>query len=134
MSVFNVARHCLRKSWSAQKRVRWVLRRICSRVRRDVFLPLRNLVTSNAPIRIVVAKVDFRVSPESADVAAYWSGGRFEKREIEFVVDFSGPNATFFDVGANCGLFALAVAKKWPRARVFAFEPSLRIMPSCSKT
>ncbi|HEX8904980.1 MAG TPA: amino acid adenylation domain-containing protein, partial [Longimicrobiaceae bacterium] len=33
------------------------------------------------------------------------------------------PDACVFDVGANIGMFTLSVARRCPRARVFAFEP-----------
>jgi amino acid adenylation domain-containing protein/FkbM family methyltransferase len=38
------------------------------------------------------------------------------------------PDACVFDVGANIGLFTLAVARRCPRGRVYAFEP---IPPVC---
>jgi amino acid adenylation domain-containing protein/FkbM family methyltransferase len=33
------------------------------------------------------------------------------------------PDACIFDVGANIGLFSLFVAQKFPRAKIYAFEP-----------
>lgn len=34
-----------------------------------------------------------------------------------------------FDVGANCGLFSAFFSEKFPDCRIFAFEPSLELIP-----
>jgi predicted methyltransferase len=50
---------------------------------------------------------------------------RFESRELDFVLTFLKPGDTFWDVGANFGLFTVLAAKKvgfW--GSVTAFEPS----------
>ena len=70
--------------------------------------PLWNSITSRTSITIRVAGVEFSVGLESNDTRSYWSGGRFEYQEIDFIVEFSGPESVFFDIGANCGLFIVS--------------------------
>jgi FkbM family methyltransferase len=53
-----------------------------------------------------------------------WSGIYSEKYELEFILGILRPGMTFIDVGANVGLFSIAVSKKIEPDRVFAFEPS----------
>jgi FkbM family methyltransferase len=85
----------------------------------------RNLVTSNAAIQVSTGGVGFRIVPEGAVAFHTWSGLRFERTELDVILRIVQPGMTFFDVGANIGLFSLAVGAKLrgrPSA-IYAFEP-----------
>jgi FkbM family methyltransferase len=49
--------------------------------------------------------------------------GDYERPCIEGIVSLVDEGACVFDVGANIGWHALTIARRVPRARVFAFEP-----------
>lgn len=87
-----------------------------------VFL-LRNQLLSNRPIRVKVGGVSFLMIPKGAEAAANWSGSRFERREIAFILQVLQSGMTFLDIGANVGIYAIAAAKKDPNVKVYAFEP-----------
>jgi len=70
-----------------------------------------------------MGEVTVRVTPKGANIADYWSGTRFERYEITFILQILQPNMTFFDIGANIGFFSLLAGKKEPTASVYAFEP-----------
>lgn len=47
----------------------------------------------------------------------------YEKAETEFLKAITQEQWTILDIGANCGWYALALAKHCPAARIHAFEP-----------
>lgn len=66
------------------------------------------------------------VIPDEATAARYreWDGGYPEAKLIEWVKQrFSSQNGAFVDVGANCGLWTVNLARSF--RRVYAFEPNL---------
>ena len=87
----------------------------------------RNLTTGNAAIQVSVGGVGFQIEPKGAIAFHTWSGLRFERSELEFILRMLRPGMIFFDVGANIGLFSLAVGEKIkPRGHasiLYAFEP-----------
>jgi FkbM family methyltransferase len=53
--------------------------------------------------------------------------GAFEMAERAFIQRVLSPGATFFDIGANGGIFSMLAANRvGPAGRVYAFEPSAR--------
>lgn len=84
---------------------------------------LRNRLLSNRPIRVNIADISFLLIPKGTEAANIWSGLRFEKHEIAFILQVMRPSTTFLDIGANVGIYAVAVAKKDPNVKVYAFEP-----------
>ena len=101
-----------------------------NRTRRDIHwewarlrLGTRNLLLHNRPISVHVANIPFLLVPKGATAEHFWTGLRFERRELEFILAVLEPGMTFFDIGANAGLFALAAAKKMGQGKVYAFEP-----------
>ena len=85
----------------------------------------RNLVTRNAAIQVSAGSVEFQIVPEGTIAFQAWSGLRFERAQLEFILRMLQPGMTFFDVGANIGLFSLSVGEKLsgqPSA-MYAFEP-----------
>ncbi len=104
----------LRHRLGAAQRKRW---------KRSALLPLRNALLRDKPITVGIDGVSVRLAPRGATAADLWSGLRFERCELEFILAVLEPGMTFFDVGANAGLFALAAAKKMGQGTVYAFEP-----------
>lgn len=113
----------------------WILRRIYQevtssrfrwlRLKQDRLFPLRNRLLSNRPVRVEVGDISVLMVPKGGVIANIWSGLRLEElREAQFISQLLQPRMTFFDIGANTGLFAIAAAKKDPSIQVFAFEPS----------
>ncbi len=47
----------------------------------------------------------------------------YEFTETEFLKSITQSHWTILDIGANCGWYALALAKRWPTAKIHAFEP-----------
>ena len=41
-------------------------------------------------------------------------------------------NPIVFDIGANCGFFSLRIIDKYPKAKIFAFEPQERLVKKFS--
>jgi len=112
-----------------------VLRRIRQRVSGRLFLwyrdglalafKARNLVTRDAPIQVSAGGIKFQIVPEGTIAFHTWSGLRFEHAELKFILRVLQPGMTFFDVGANVGLFSLAAGKKLTghQSSLYAFEP-----------
>lgn len=94
------------------------------RGKRLVFL-FRNLATGNRPLAIRVGDVSIRMIPAGGIAFNFWSKPHLERQKLSFILRFAVPGITFLDVGANAGLFSLAVANKLkddPGA-IYAFEP-----------
>src|SRR3989344_3811026 len=51
-----------------------------------------------------------------------------EYGEMNFLLDNLKDNDTFIDVGANIGVFSLLASSKIKKGKVFAFEPSPKIL------
>jgi len=111
------------------------LRKVRQRISRRLFLryrdvlalafQARNLMTRNAAIHVSAGCVGFQIVPEGAIAFHTWSGLRFERAELDFILRVVQPGMTFFDIGANIGLFSLAAGEKLrgqPSA-IYAFEP-----------
>ena len=115
--------------------LRGVLRKIRRRISGRLFLwyreglalafKARNLATRNAAIKVSAGGVKFQIIPEGAIAFHTWSRLRFERAELEFILRVLQPGMTFFDVGANIGLFSLAAGEKLReyRSALYAFEP-----------
>ncbi|MGB2622495.1 MAG: FkbM family methyltransferase [Candidatus Acidiferrum sp.] len=86
---------------------------------------VRNVLKNGAPLRAGVGEVSFRLIPEGLVAFHIWSGLRFERAELEFILRMLQPGMTFFDAGANIGLFSLAAGKKLQgqHSAIYAFEP-----------
>jgi FkbM family methyltransferase len=66
------------------------------------------------------------MAPEGGVAADIWSGGLPDEQELKFVLEVLREGMTFFDVGANVGLFTLPTAKKVGNGKIFSFEPCAR--------
>lgn len=86
---------------------------------------IRNFLSQDAPLQVQVEDVSFLMSPEGSIAFDVWSGIRVESAELNFVLRALRPGMTFFDVGANVGIFTLAAGQKLRghAAAIFAFEP-----------
>jgi len=49
--------------------------------------------------------------------------GSFEDAELQLCLSNLTNGSVFFDVGANVGLYSIAAAKRFPSAKIHAFEP-----------
>lgn len=86
-------------------------------------MPLRNVLLLNRPLTLSFDGIPIALEPRGAIAAAIWTGLRCENQEVEFILGVLEQGMTFFDVGANAGLFAISAAKKIGGKQVFAFEP-----------
>lgn len=85
---------------------------------------LRRVLTSQRPIRMVVANRHILIWPEGQIARAVWTYN-FEAIERSFLENYLRPGMTFLNVGANIGIYALLAAEMvGPMGKVFAFEPS----------
>jgi FkbM family methyltransferase len=79
---------------------------------------------SGAQLAIDPASLDMYCSIEK-------NGGLWDPEVLEICCRFLKPGAVFYDIGANVGLMAVEVAKRFAdQVRVFAFEPQ----PSLART
>lgn len=69
-------------------------------------------------IRIVCDKADKRLAP--IEILNF---GSYEKAELGMVLRLLRDGQTVFDIGANVGWYSINIAKRFPRMRIFAFEP-----------
>jgi FkbM family methyltransferase len=69
--------------------------------------------------------VSFRLMPQGAVAFDIWSGLRFERPELEFILKMLQPGMTFFDIGANIGVFSVAAGRclQETQSSIYAFEP-----------
>lgn len=86
---------------------------------------LRNVLKRTAPIEAKAGAVSFRLVPKGAVAFDIWSGLRFERPELEFILKMLQPGMTFFDIGANAGVFSVAAGKAMREGQgsIYAFEP-----------
>jgi FkbM family methyltransferase len=59
--------------------------------------------------------------------------GNYEKFLVQSICAALPASGVFVDVGANVGFISQQVARRFPKARVFAFEPNPRIYPILQK-
>ncbi|HEY4797597.1 MAG TPA: FkbM family methyltransferase [Bacteroidia bacterium] len=69
-------------------------------------------------IKMYVGKNDARLVPLET-----LNFGSYENDELLMQQKLIGTNDNVFDIGANYGWFSLHIAKKYPSAKVYAFEP-----------
>jgi len=93
----------------------WRLRQLAYRV--------RNFLLRSAPVDMRLHDVTVKLVSWGLCVRGYWTGTYFEKHELGWILNHLKNGGVFFDVGANVGMFSLAVARKFPASIVHAFEP-----------
>lgn len=69
-------------------------------------------------IKMVVKENDARLVPLET-----LNFGSYEKDELQAQLKLIRPDDFVFDIGANFGWFSLHVAKFFPKAKIFSFEP-----------
>lgn len=107
--------HPLRREWCAH--VAFPARVLAVR------LSLRIRDWRGWPLVTEVGGMRLRLTPRGAIAEQLCREGTFEAQEVALILSLLKPGCTFFDVGANVGLFTLAAARRFPDARIFAFEP-----------
>jgi FkbM family methyltransferase len=93
------------------------------RIKRNLVFPARNVLSRRKPLTVRARGQRFFLVAEGAVAADTWSQSRFERHELDFILNILQPGMTFFDVGANVGLYSLPAAQKVVHGRVFSFEP-----------
>jgi FkbM family methyltransferase len=111
-----------RAARSIAHRVRYAMSRL-RLIKRNVIFPVRNALSGHKHVSVRVGGQHFFLVAEGAVAADTWSQSRFERCELEFILRILEPGMTFFDVGANVGLYSMAAAKKVILGKVFSFEP-----------
>lgn len=104
----------LRNRLGATQRKHW---------KRNVLFPIRNTLLRGKPISVGINGASVWLAARGATAADFWSGLWLERGELAFTLSVLEPGMTFFDIGANSGLFAVAAAKKMGCGKVYAFEP-----------
>jgi len=102
-------------------------------IRRNLGFPVRNFLLRNRPIHVQASGLAYLLSPEGSVPLEMWSGRYFEQHEVDFIVGCLRPSMTFFDIGANVGLFSIPAAKKLTQGTVYAFEPTPLIFQTLVK-
>jgi len=90
---------------------------------RQLGLPLRNAVLLNRSLTVSFEGIPIHLVPKGHVASLFWTGHKFEKYEVAFILSVLEPGMIFFDVGANVGVFTIAAGKKIGGKGVFAFEP-----------
>jgi FkbM family methyltransferase len=76
------------------------------------------MTTRSAGIKIVCDAKDKRIAP--IEILNF---GNYEQSELDMILRLFEADFNFFDIGANVGWYSLNIAKRFPQASVFAFEP-----------
>ena len=71
-----------------------------------------------------MAEISLKLAPVGPMAHYLWIKPRSETNQLKLLTHFLQPGRVFFDVGADAGLFAIAVAKTIGPSGVYAFEPS----------
>jgi FkbM family methyltransferase len=107
---------------------------LCYRSGLPLAFTARNWLTGDALIEASVGSISFALVPRGTIAFHTWSGLRFKRAELEFILRLVRPGMTFFDVGANIGLFSLAVGQKLQGCGLlYAFEPSQKTFSMLGK-
>jgi FkbM family methyltransferase len=117
-----VARFGMRAARALSHRARFAMTRL-ARIKRNIVFPARNVLSRHKPLTVRVGDQRFFLVAEGAIAADTWSRSRFERHELDFMLKILQPGMTFFDVGANVGLYSLVAARKVAHGKVFSFEP-----------
>ena len=107
--------HPLRREW----RARVVFPAHVLAVRLHLFI----LDRRGRRLTVTVDGMRLQLTPRGAIAEQLCREGGFEPQEVSLILSLIQPGGTFFDVGANVGLFSLAAAKRFPDAHIYAFEP-----------
>lgn len=86
------------------------------------------------PVRKIIIKKDsvsFQIEPHQLQIdnsarsapLEFLNFGSYEAEEIAMVFNFIHEEGVIFDVGAHLGWYSLVLAKKFPKSKIFAFEP-----------
>jgi FkbM family methyltransferase len=76
------------------------------------------MTSRSVGIKIVCDPMDKRIAP--IEILNF---GAYEPVDLDMILRLFDENSNFFDIGANVGWYSLYIAKNFPDATVFAFEP-----------
>jgi len=74
--------------------------------------------TTDNDIKFLCKNLDKRVSPIEAI-----NFGNYELAETNLILSLMQDDFVFFDIGANIGWYTCNVAKKFPKTKIYSFEP-----------
>jgi FkbM family methyltransferase len=86
---------------------------------------MRNLLRQMDPLSFSIEGFNLLLYPKGSIAFNVWTEFQVERRELELMLRAVDLGMTFFDVGANVGLFTLAIGKKLGNSggQVYSFEP-----------
>jgi FkbM family methyltransferase len=112
MKVIYVARRLLFRTWLGKTQlVAYVYKVMFEAVAPDLSKP------------VVFRGVPLYVDPEDRSIVPSIVGGYFERCELDIFEELIRGASTFFDVGANIGVYSVIGATKSRTLTVYAFEP-----------
>jgi FkbM family methyltransferase len=76
------------------------------------------MTSRSTGIQMVCDPIDERIAP--IEILNF---NHYEKRDFEIVLQFLEDGMTILDIGANIGWYAINLGKKYPHAKIYAFEP-----------
>jgi len=89
-----------------------------------LFFQIRWEFLRKPPYKIKYYGYNVVYMPGDSLISRFWKGYEYEPDVLACVLRILPPDAVFFDVGANIGLFTVAVARNCPASRIHCFEPS----------
>ncbi|MFZ3331520.1 MAG: FkbM family methyltransferase [Candidatus Acidiferrales bacterium] len=86
---------------------------------------MRNLLRHMDPLSFSIEGLDLLLYPKGSIAFNVWTKFQIERRELELMLRAVDSEMTFFDVGANVGIFTLVIGKKLGKSggQVYSFEP-----------
>jgi len=84
--------------------------------------PIRNILSFNRTISVCAGGLSGLLNPWGQLAADIWSNPAAFQPELELLLKILEPSMTFFDVGADAGVFSIFAARKLAQGRVFSVE------------
>lgn len=84
---------------------------------------IRNTLLRHKPLRVRVGGANFLLLPEGLAAEGVWKKVRPQRQQLQQLLRVLRPGMVVVDVGADVGVFSLAVACQEKTCRVFACEP-----------
>jgi len=78
----------------------------------------KGVIAEMRGVKLLMTKGDERLAPIDAI-----NFGAYEQEEIDMILSLLSHASTFYDIGANIGLYSLMAAKQFPMLKIHAFEP-----------
>ena len=76
------------------------------------------MTARDSGVKMLCSKGDKRIAP--IEILNF---DNYEKKELDFVLKLIDSDYTVFDIGANFGWYSLIIANRFPKCKIYAFEP-----------